>query len=170
MQDVNGSGKVKQQNFTETLSALLPQFPPEPARRLANASVLREYDQGSMVIHEGEPSGGIFLLLAGAVNRWMSGASATEKRWIKLPWISSPGVLGLTSCMLGEPSVINVSAVSKVTALFIAQTHVLRVLRESPEAALALSQLVSEELVDTYAHLTELRGSSIPKQLSSLLN
>ena len=169
MQDVGGSG-MKHQYFTETLLALIPKLPPRPACSLANVSVLREYDPGSMVLKEGEPSGGIFLLLEGAVDRWMSGLSATEKKWIKLPRISSPAVLGITSCMLGEPSAISVSAVSKVTALFIDQKHLLRVVQECPEAALALSQLVSEELVDTYAHLTELRSSSIPKQLSPLLN
>ena len=170
MEDVVGSERVNQENFTKTFLALIPKFPRVSACRLANVSVLREYDPGSTVIKEGKPSGGILLLLAGTVDRWMSGSSATYNEWIKLPCISSPAVLGTASCMLGEPSALNVSAASIVMGIFVPQTHLLRVLRESPEAGLAMSQLLSEELAQTYAHLSKLRNGSLPKEQSVLLN
>ena len=72
--------------------------------------------------------------------------------------------------MLREPSTLNISASMPAEAVFIPQADLLDVLHRYPKAGLAMSQLVSKELADTYAHLTELRSSSIPRQPSPLLN
>ena len=72
--------------------------------------------------------------------------------------------------MLGQPSALNIFASAPTEAAFIPQADLLHVLRQFPQAGLAMSRLVSKELADTYTHLTELRSSSIPRQPSPLLN
>jgi len=161
--------------FTDSLLALIPSFPRTAAPSLVNVSLPRKYVSGSMMMKEGEPSGGIFLLIAGSVQRRMSTSSLPSRKWISLPPISAPVVLGIGSCMLGEPSKLSVCASTPSEAIFIPQAPLLNVLREFPQAGLALSQSLADELAQTYSHLSQLHtgpsfGSTCPDVFERLTN
>src|SRR5437588_3531670 len=152
------SEKVEQQMFTDSILALIPSFPRSAAARLVNASGLRRYVPGSMMIKEGDPSGGIFVLMAGIVQRRMGTSKFPSRKWINLPPMSAPAVLGIGSCLLGEPSTLSISAFTPTEAIFIPQAPFLNVLREFPQAGLALSQSLADELAHTYSHLSQLHS------------
>jgi len=161
--------------FTDSLLTLIPSFPPSAAARLVNASGLRRYVPGSMVIREGEPSGGIFVLMAGTVQLRMGTSKFSSRKWISLPPMSAPAVLGIGSCLLGEPSMLNISAFIPIEAIFIPQAPLLNVLREFPQAGLALSQSLADELAQTYSHLSQLHtgpsfGATCARVLERLTN
>ena len=168
MNSVNS--QAAEQSLAQSLLKAMPSFPLNAMRHLEQVSEPRNYDTGNVIITEGQSSDGILVLLEGTVQRSISVFSLAGRKWTPLPRISGPAVLGTAACILGEPSTLRISACSPTAAIFIPQAHLLRVLRECPEAGLAISQLLSEELAQTHAHLTELRGASMSKRLSHLLN
>jgi CRP-like cAMP-binding protein len=156
--------------FRENLLQSIPTFPRSAIHRLEEASVSRNYRCGDVIIREGQPSGGIFLLIAGGARQSLSVSDCARREVISLPDISAPAVLGTASCMLGEPSPVTISTSAACEAAFIPQANFLNVLREFPQAGLAMSQLLSEELAHTYARLAELRSAATRQTPSSLLN
>ena len=164
------SSERAQHSFAKILLKTMPEFPRDAIRQLEEVSGVREYQRGDLVIKEGQPSGGIFLLFTGAVQRWMSLPNSSGRRQAVFPAISAPAVLGIASSMLGVPSALSISASAEAKAVFVPRTNLLDALRKFPQAGLAFSQLLSEELAHSYAHLVELRNGSSEKQSSALLN
>ena len=164
------NSETVEHSFTKRLLKAMPGFPKNAIRELEDVSGFLKYEEGDEIIKEGRPSDGIFLLLAGTTQPSMLLPGSISRKTMAMPSISAPAVLGTASCMLGEPSALSISASTPIEALFIPQADLLSVLREFPEAGLSMSQLVSEELARTYAHLSGLRGGSLPKQSSPLLN
>ena len=79
--------------FTESLLNAMSDFPRDAIHKLEEASAPHKYERGKAIIKEGQLSGGIFLLLAGAVQPWMSVPSWTSKKRDDLPAIFAPAVL-----------------------------------------------------------------------------
>ena len=155
---------------TEGLLQAMPNFPRNAIRQIEDVCVLRTYERGDVIIREGQQSGGIFLLLAGTVQRSMSVPTLAGRRSISLLSVSAPALVGTASCLLGAPSTLTISAAAPTEAVFIPRAHLLRILHNSPDAGLAMSQLLSQELAHTYTHLAELRGSVSPNKPSPPLN
>lgn len=143
-------------------------FPSTAIRRLEGASAHRQYGPGQVILQEGHPSGGIFVLISGTAERWVSSSGAPTS--IILLTITAPAILGIASCMLGEPSALTISACAPTQAMFIPQAALLSALREFPQGGIALSQLLSEELAQTYAHIVQLRSNSNSTRRLSFLN
>lgn len=161
---------TREQSFAQSLLNALPRFPLEAIRHLEQVSELRNYHTGNVIIREGQSCDGILALLEGTVQPSLSVFSLAGRKWAQLSSICGPAVLGTAACMLGEPSTLSISACSPIAAVFIPKAHLLRVLRECPEAGLGISQLLTEELAQTYAQLTELRAGSVSKRPLHLLN
>lgn len=68
--------------------------------------------------------------------------------------------------MLGQPSAVAISALTEVEAAFIPQGEFVNVLGELPQAGLAFSRLLAEELLSTYSQLSDLH-SSLPLDSAS---
>ena len=157
-------------DFAENLLQSIPTLPRSAIRSLEEASVSRKYRSRDVIIREGQPSGGIFLLIAGGAHQSLSVANCARREVLSLPDISAPAVLGTASCMLGEPSPLTISTSAPTQAVFIPQHNFMNVLRKFPQAGLAMSQLLSEELAQIYGRLAELRGAATLQRPPSLLN
>lgn len=169
MQKVSSSARTTQ-SFVKILSQAVPAFPLEAIHRLNEISLTHAFEYGDVIITEGRPSGGIYLLLSGAVEAAMSLETLGGKKWVELPRVSAPALLGTASCMLGEPAALNFRASTRVEAVFIPQEQFLKIVSEYPEAGLAVSHFLAEELAKTYTHLSALRNGSAAMTPSSLLN
>lgn len=151
------SERFGQEFFIDILLGLIPDLPRAAASLLSRTSSLQKYDAGDLIIREREPSKGIFLLIFGTVQPSISEGIRLSKREIYLRQISAPAVLGIAGSMLAQPSPYTVKAVTSVETAFIPQCQIGNVLRDSPQAGLAFSQLVAGELSSTYARLGQLR-------------
>lgn len=158
-------------SFEQRMLRLIPTFPSTAIRRLEAASAHRQYEPGQVILQEGDPGGGIFVLITGAVERRVS-VSSGARIPIMLPNVSALSCLSRNSIMHAWGAFsLTISAYTTTDAMFIPQAALLSVLREFPQAGIALSQLLSEELAQTYARIVQLRSNSSSTRRSlSFLN
>ena len=163
-------GNSKKQDLAADLLKIVPRLPRSILRDLEASSSMYTYAPGRTIIKEGEPIGGILLLLKGTVHRCMSGLTLLGKKCLNLPAVSAPAAIGTASCLLEERSAFTITAYTPTEVILIPRELLLRVLGHSPETALALLQLLGNELAQTYACLATLRSGSIMTPPSPLLN
>lgn len=170
MQQRITSAQFDEQFFTDILQGLIPGLPLAAASLLGKACLLRKYAAGDLMIREGDSSNGIFLLILGTVQPSISNGALPTKKQVSLPQISAPAVLGIAGNMLAQPSPVTITAVTSTEAGFIPEFHIGSVLRDSPQAGLAVSQLLVDELSSTYACLGQLRCPEQPIRVVSHSN
>jgi CRP-like cAMP-binding protein len=139
---------------------LVPGLTPVVASSLASASEPRNYHASDLIISEGEPSTGIFLLASGTVRSVVSKKLPGAKKELNLQQITAPAVLGMTAAMLGQPSAVGIMALTLTETAFIPHLEFLRVLAQFPQTGLAFSQLMASELAHTYSRLSQLRSNA----------
>jgi CRP-like cAMP-binding protein len=149
-------GRIQRSRFQGHSFAFGSRTPSPAASSLSIAPVRRTYKVGALIVTEGEPGQGIFLLLSGTVQTAISKRGfGTEQ--LSLCQVATPAVLGLAATMLAQPSAVEISAVTATETAFISRAQFLSVLGEFPQAALAFSRLIAMELAHTYSHLSQLR-------------
>jgi CRP-like cAMP-binding protein len=158
MKNTITSEKLDDRLLRDIFLELVPDLPPAAASSLGSGSEPRHYDAGDLIIGEGEPSTGIFLLTSGTVQSAVSKRTPEAIRHVSLHQIAAPAVLGLTAAMLAQPSAVSVLALTPTETEFIPRADFLRVLGQFPQAGLAFSQVIAGELAQTYSHLSQLRG------------
>ena len=142
-------------------------LPPAVASLLCSGPEARDHAAGDLIIREGEPSSGIFLLTTGTVQTAVSKRTSEAVRQVSLNQIAAPAVLGLTAAMLAQPSAVSVLALTPTETAFITRSRFLHVLGQFPQAGLAFSQVIAKELAHTYSHLSQLR--SVPRSTAAFV-
>ncbi|MBV9072643.1 MAG: Crp/Fnr family transcriptional regulator [Acidobacteria bacterium] len=153
MKDAITSDRVDDRLLTDILLDQVPGIPTVVAASLSGAHQVRRYNAGDLIIREGDSSTGIFLLISGTAQALVS----KPNKQVGLRNISAPAVLGVTAAMLSQPSSVSLVAVTPVETAFIPDVEFLRILAQSPKAGIAFSQLIANELMHTYSHLSQLR-------------
>lgn len=98
------------------------------------------YPKGALLLAEGEPPRGVFLLCSGRVK--LSASSADGKTMILR--VTEPGeVVGMPAAISGKPYDVTAEVLEPVQASFIPRDLFLRFLAEHGEAALRIAQLLS---------------------------
>jgi CRP-like cAMP-binding protein len=151
---ISASGEDRR--VSDILLELVPDLPAECVPSLADASEPRVYQPGELIVGEGAPSAGIFLLVSGTVQPAVSNRNSGVT--LNLQRISALAVLGLADAMLAQRSVVSVRAVTATDVAFIGLPDFLRTLARSPQAGLAFSQVIASELARTYSQLSRLRS------------
>jgi len=154
----------------DILLGLIPDLPAAAAALLGRTSSLQKYEAGDLIIREGEPSSGVFLLIFGTVQPSISDGVSSSKGQINLHRISAPAVLGIAGSLLSQPSPYTVTAVTSTECAFIPQYHIGNVLKDSPQAGLAFAHVLASELASTYTRLGQLRCPDQPADAISQLN
>lgn len=148
-----GSAGLDQRMLTETLLDQIPGIPTAAAKALSSAYQVQNFEAGETIVREGEASTGIFLLIDGTVEAFVSKST----KQVSLHQIAAPAVLGITAAMLTQPSAVSLVSVTQLHIAFIPRREFLQVLRQFPEAGLAFSQVIANELAHTYSKLSQLR-------------
>jgi CRP-like cAMP-binding protein len=164
------SERFDQEFFVDILLGLIPDLPPAAASLLGRTCSLQKYEAGDLIIREGEPSNGIFLLIFGTVQPSISDGVLSSKGQINLHRISAPAVLGIAGSVLAQPSPYTVTAVTSTECGFISQYQIGNILKDSPQAGLAFAHVLANELASTYTHLGQLRCPDQPAGANSQLN
>ncbi len=164
MKNTITSEKLDHRLLTDILVDQVPGIPNAVATSLSSTHRVRRYDAGDLIVCEGEASTGIFVLICGTVRVLVSKWS----KQVTLHETTAPAVLGLTAAMLARPSSFTLVALTPIETAFIPRAQFLGALGQFPQAGLAFSQLIANELADTYSHLSELRSST--RSLSASLS
>jgi len=110
---------------------------------ISNLSLVHPY--GKVLLAEGEPARGIFILRRG---RATVSISSSEGRVVTLR-IAQPGdVLGLNSALRNVPQNTTVRAIESCRTNFIPRKGLLELMETSQPAARAISQILSREVAD----------------------
>jgi CRP/FNR family transcriptional regulator len=118
------------------------QFAGEELRGLAAVSYSTVYPENSVLFVEGQMPRGIYILCRGRAK--LSMVSSEGKTLIL--HISEPGdILGLSSCLLGQPYQATVETLSPCQLNFIRREDFLHYIRSHPEAMFRVAEFLSRE-------------------------
>jgi len=118
------------------------QFAGEELRGLAAVSYSTVYPENSVLFVEGQMPRGIYILCRGRAK--LSMVSSEGKTLIL--HISEPGdILGLSSCLLGQPYQATVETLSPCQLNFIRRDDFLQYIRSHPEAMFRVAEFLSRE-------------------------
>ena len=112
----------------------------EAADALEAALEPQAFDQGTVLLEQGDMARGLYLILGGAVDI----LDAATGECIDCDGAGS--VLGEMSLLTGQPCSARVVATTKVEALVLSSTRYRELTLKHPELEIALSQLVSDRL------------------------
>jgi HEAT repeat protein len=121
---------------------LFRELSPEDLKHVAEFLVENAYPDGSLIAGEGEAGGVMHVVVSGEIQVVRHGDEVELAR-------RGPGyIVGEMSILTGEPRMADLVAVGDVRTLSIDQSRFRRVLRERPNAALAVMRELCFRLVD----------------------
>jgi CRP/FNR family transcriptional regulator len=129
----------------------------------------RDFPAGTIIVADGEPSQGIFVLNHGQAELNLNPKGRRGQR----ARIVGPGeVLGLSATIANEPYEVTLESVTTCRTDFIPRDDFLRFLHEQPEACFRVVQLLGQTLHESYEqiHLLEKAPSAAVKLASLLLS
>lgn len=141
----------------ETL--LFRDLPEEAVERLAAAAERRHYDEGEVLVREGEQGGSLFVIAQGRV-RVTAAGSASDSRPIALATIEEGSFLGEISLLTGEPRSATVTSDGGCEVLVLAKEALAPLLEQDPKLAESLAAAVVARQARTAAKLEDRRERS----------
>ena len=133
---------------------------------LAHRAVERRFAAGEMLVWEGEPCEGIFLMIQGSVKIFRTSASGRE---VMLSIETAPASVAELPLFDGGPFPASVRAVEAVTALFINKSDFQQVCRQYPDVALKLLAVVGRRLRHLVDVVESMTFGSVTQRLARLL-
>ena len=140
--------KFTRERLLSNLISTCPLFLPLDRKQrldLVRRFTAHDVAPGVVVLREGEPGRGLFVLLAGEVD--VSKADGEEK--VLLATLKSGDVFGEISLLHDQPASATVTAARQSTVLFLPREVFLRLVQAFPEIRDYVSQLSDDRLLDT---------------------
>lgn len=125
---------------------------PAEADDLRRRGIVRMFDRGQALMHEGQVPGRVLLLRAGRVKVYSMTAGGKE---VVLAWRGPGDLIGELSALDGEPRSASIVAAEDVEAVVLTSEEFRGFLLAQPGAALALLEMLSERLRDADAKRIE---------------
>jgi cAMP-dependent protein kinase regulator len=143
----HGDGSEEDQQTKELrASALFGSFSPEALEEILSSTLLRSYEEGDIVVTEGEHGSSLFLLVTGDVKVFTRGARGEH---LPLAELGPGDFFGEVSLLTGKPRTATITAKSKVTAIELAKDDVDRIATEYPEVPQILEEFYNRRAQDT---------------------
>src|SRR3954447_94982 len=133
---------------------------------LAQRSVERRFAADEMLLWEGEPCTGIFLLTQGSVKIFKTSAAGRE---MMLSLETAPSTVAELPLFDGGPYPASVRAVGPVEALFINKNDFQQVCRQFPDVALKLLAVVGRRLRHLVGVVESMTFGSVTQRLARIL-
>jgi cAMP-dependent protein kinase regulator len=127
-------------------SALFASFREEALEQILTSTSLRGYDEGDIIVTEGEQGSSLFLIVSGEVKVFTLGEIGEH---IPLAELGPGDFFGEVSLLTGKPRTATITAKSKVIAIELAKDSVDRIAAEHPEV-----NEVLQEFYERRAHET----------------
>ena len=141
-------------------STLFSSFEREALVEIVASTELRSYDEGDIIVTEGEPGSSLFLIVGGTVKvftRTDDGAN------LQLAELVPVDFFGEVSLLSGKPRTATITARTKVTAIELDRTSVDRIAEDHPEVKKVLEDFYERRTKDTVeAVIRRLRNTPPP--------
>jgi CRP-like cAMP-binding protein len=147
-------------------SPLFAAFQPAELDRLASSLVERRYADRQTIFSRGDAGSCLMILFLGRVR---VGVTSADGREILLSVLERGQVLGELALLDGKPRSADATALGDCLLLSLDRSHLLPVLRRSPEAALRLFEIVCARLRAADEQLEGAVLMSVPARLARLL-
>jgi CRP/FNR family transcriptional regulator len=133
---------------------------------LAGRSGVRDYQQGQTLFSEGEPCGGLFIVVSGRIRIFKTSINGREH----VLSVEGPGAsVAELPVFDGGAYPASASALADTTALFISRSDLRAICLEHPEVSLKLLQVVGARLRRLVGIIEELSFTTVRHRLISWL-
>jgi CRP-like cAMP-binding protein len=129
-------------------------------------AVIRTVEAGETVIHRGDPSAGLIMILQG---RLRIGVVSAEGREVTLRVLGAGQVLGEISLLDGKPASADVQAVEDCSLLQVARSHILDLLRRDAELCLRMMAVLCQRLRQANDTVEDLALHDLPRRIGRVL-
>jgi cAMP-dependent protein kinase regulator len=142
-------------------STLFSSFEREALVEIVASTELRSYDEGDIIVTEGEPGSSLFLIVGGSVKVFTRSDDGGNLQLAEL----DPGdFFGEVSLLSGKPRTATITARTKVTAIELDRTSVDRIAENHPEVKKVLEDFYERRAQDTVeAVMRRLRTTPPPR-------
>lgn len=140
-----------------TASALFSAFPKEALEDLLASTNLRSYQEGDIIVTEGEEGHSLFLLVSGEVKIFTRGERGEH---LQLAELGAGDFFGEVSLLTGKPRTATITAKSVVNAIELTKNAVDGIAAEYPEVRTVLENFYENRAQATVeAVIQEMRGN-----------
>ena len=139
-------------------STLFSSFEREALVEIVASTELRSYDEGDIIVTEGEPGSSLFLIVGGSVRVF---TRTDDGGNLQLAELGPGDFFGEVSLLSGKPRTATITARTQVTAIELDRASVDRIAENHPEVKKVLEDFYERRAQDTVeAVIRSLRDSS----------
>ena len=142
-------------------STLFSSFEREALVEIVASTELRSYDEGDIIVTEGEPGSSLFLIVGGRVRVF---TRTDDGGNLQLAELGPGDFFGEVSLLSGKPRTATITARTQVTAIELDRASVDRIAENHPEVKEVLENFYERRAQDTVeAVIRRLRDTSPPR-------
>ncbi len=139
-------------------SKLFSSFREQALERILSSTSLRSFQEGDIIVTEGETGSSLFLIVSGEVKVFTRGEQGEH---LPLAELGPGDFFGEVSLLTGKPRTATITAKSPVTAIELHKHSVDKIAEEHPEVQDVLKEFYERRAQDTVeAVIRRLRGES----------
>jgi cAMP-dependent protein kinase regulator len=127
-------------------SALFGSFSTAALEEILSSTLLRSYEEGDIIVTEGEQGSSLFLLVTGEVKVFTRGERGEH---LPLAELGPGDFFGEVSLLSGKPRTATITAKSEVSAIELAKEEVDRIATDFPEVPQILDEFYKRRAHDT---------------------
>lgn len=127
-------------------SALFTAFRQEVLEEILSCTALRTYEEGDIIVTEGERGSSLFLIVSGEVKVFTRGEHGGH---IPLAELGPGDFFGEVSLLTGKPRTATITAKGTVTAIELGKEHVDRIATKHPEVEEVLAEFYQRRAHET---------------------
>jgi cAMP-dependent protein kinase regulator len=127
-------------------SALFGSFSTGALEEILSSTLLRSFEEGDIIVTEGEQGSSLFLLVTGEVKVFTRGERGEH---LPLAELGPGDFFGEVSLLSGKPRTATITAKSEVSAIELAKEEVDRIATEFPEVPQILDEFYNRRAQDT---------------------
>lgn len=141
-----------------TASALFSSFTQEALEQVLSSTSLRIYNEGDIIVTEGEQGSSLFLIVSGSVKVFTLGQRGEH---VPLAELCAGDFFGEVSLLTGKPRTATITAKERVMAIEISKSDVDRIAQEHPEVRNTMENFYNRRAHETVeAVIRRMRGGS----------
>ncbi len=127
-------------------SALFAAFQRKALEEILTSTVLRTYEEGDIIVTEGEAGSSLYLLVTGTVKVFTRGSSGEH---LALAELGAGDFFGEVSMLTGKPRTATITAKTPVVAIELTKQDVDRIAKEHPEVHTVLEDFYTRRAQET---------------------
>jgi cAMP-dependent protein kinase regulator len=146
----------EQQRRELQASTLFSSFEEQALEEILSSTSVRSYDEGDIIVTEGEPGSSLFLIVSGEVKVFTRGETGEH---LPLAELGAGDFFGEVSLITGKPRTATITAKTTVTAIELEKENVDRIAAKHPKVHTVLEDFYTRRAQETVeAVIRRMRG------------